>query len=132
MSRVPTPTTAFSISRSDRKRPRAQNPQHLKWLRTLPCIITGLREGTEAAHIRMADARYGKRETGKGEKADDRWTVPLNYQLHRAQHSTNERLWWEQMKVDPCRVALALYNISGDDIAAETILLALHQEIKGK
>jgi hypothetical protein len=124
MSRVPTPSTAFSVSRSDRKRPRQQNPKHLAWIRTLPCLITGLQEGTEAAHIRMADARYGKREVGKGEKADDRWTVPLNYQLHRAQHTMSERLWWEQMKVDPCRVALSLYNNTGDNAVAKTILSA--------
>ncbi|TPM53234.1 DUF968 domain-containing protein [Mesorhizobium sp. B2-2-4] len=116
------PPTAFSTSPAKgRRRPRQEDDAHLKWIRTLPCIVTGGRP-VEAAHIRYADPAYGKREVGGAEKPDDRWTVPLSAALHREQHSQAERAFWEGHAIDPCRVALALYAVSGDDEAAEIII----------
>lgn len=116
------PATAFSLSPSKgQKRPRKTDDAHLKWLRTLPCVITGMRP-VEAAHVRYADPSYGKRETGKAEKPDDRWAIPLHPDKHREQHSGSEREFWKRHGIDPCRVALALHAISGDDEAAEIIL----------
>jgi hypothetical protein len=41
---------------------------------------------------------------------------------HREQHSGNERKFWTRYGIDPIRVALALYEISGDiDEAGEII-----------
>ncbi|MER8806072.1 hypothetical protein [Mesorhizobium australicum] len=121
---VKRPDTAFSVSPSKgRRRPRQEDDAHLKWIRTLPCILTGGRP-VEAAHIRYADPAYGKREVGGAEKSDDRWTVPLSSSLHREQHSQAERAFWEGRSIDPCRVALALYSVSGDDEAAEIIIRA--------
>lgn len=114
--------TAFSTSPAKgQKRPRRTDDAHLKWLRTLPCIITGSRP-VEAAHIRYADPAYGKRDTGKAEKPDDRWCLPISPDKHREQHSGSEREFWAKHSIDPCRVALALHAISGDDDAAEIII----------
>jgi len=99
--------------------PRVEAPAHLKWIRTLPCLITGRRTGIEAAHIRYGDHRYGKRSTGMAEKPDDRWSVPLHHSVHRtgpsAQHGVNERHWWDDRMIDPLMIAEELWRVSGDD-----------------
>ncbi|MGH6725120.1 MAG: hypothetical protein ACREB8_01075 [Pseudolabrys sp.] len=109
------------------RRPRVQDAAHLAWIRTLPCLVTGRREGIEAAHVRYSDPRFAKRQAGIGEKPDDRWTVPLHHETHRtgpeAQHNSNERAWWVARGIDPVMVAAALYANSGDDDAAHQILL---------
>ena len=114
--------TAFTASPSKgQKRPRKHDETHLKWIRTLPCIITGA-YGVEAAHIRYAAPQYGKNETGMGEKPDDRWTIPLAPEMHREQHAMNERAFWLKHGIDPCRVSLALYAVTGDEEQALTII----------
>lgn len=125
--RIIRPATAFSLS-GGKKRPRRQDADHLKWIRTLPCVVRGHRQNTEAAHIRYADLRYGKRDTGKAEKPDDRWAIPLSADEHRKQHDGNEQAYWHALGIDPCAVALALHSASGDDEAAKVILeQARHQ-----
>ena len=108
------------------RRPRVKDADHLAWIRTLPCIVSGRRQGIEAAHIRYSDQRFAKRQVGIGEKPDDCWTVPLHHEMHRtgsdAQHSSNERAWWRARGIDPVVVAAALYSVSGDDMAARLIL----------
>ncbi|WP_051129065.1 DUF968 domain-containing protein [Brucella anthropi] len=120
--RMPRYDTAFSLAPAKgKKRPRIENGKHLAWIRTLPCIITG-QYGVEAAHIRYAAPHLGKRDTGKAEKPDDRWTVPLSPEMHREQHSMNEQDFWQRHKIDPCQVAMALHGVSGDDEAALVII----------
>jgi hypothetical protein len=120
------PLTAFSLAgpRGPR-RPRIEDEKHLRWIRTLPCLISG-QYGVEAAHVRYHDPRFAKRHVGIGEKPDDRWTVPLHHLYHRtgpdAQHNSNEREWWKRRNIDPVVVAAALYVWSGDDHAAMLIL----------
>lgn len=104
------------------RRPRKENGAHLAWIRTLPCLVTGQRINIEAAHIRFADRRFGKRHVGLQEKSDDRWAIPLSADIHRDQHTENERSWWEARNIDPVTVASALWGASGDDEAAEVIL----------
>lgn len=119
--------TAFSVSPSKgQKRPRKEDDGHLRWLRTLPCVITGERP-VEAAHVRYADPVYGKRETGKAEKPDDRWALPLSPRLHRAQHDMAEKMFWLSYGLDPLRICLALYTATGDDELAEVILREARQ-----
>lgn len=104
-----------------KKRPREHDKGHLEFIRELPCVVSGVRP-VEAAHIRMGDPAYGKRETGMAEKPDDRWTVPLASGKHKEQHSGSEAAFWAKHKIDPCRVALALYAVSGDHDQAAIIL----------
>lgn len=117
------PATAFSNAPvgKQKKRKREHDDEHLKWLRTLPCVITGERP-VDAAHVRYADPIYGKPETGKGERPSDKWTVPLSAEKHREQHSGNEREFWARHGLDPLRIALALHACSGDDDQAAIIL----------
>ena len=121
-ARIANLSTAFSIAPSKgQKRPRKEDDAHLRWLRTLPCVITGTRP-VEAAHIRFGDPVYGKRETGRGEKPSDMWALPLAARLHREQHDMSERLFWLKYGIDPLKIALSLHACSGDDEQATVIL----------
>jgi hypothetical protein len=96
------------------KQPREKSSAHLNFLRSLPCIICGRFDVTEAAHIAFGDRRAAKRPTGYGEKASDCWALPLCGDHHRAQHRMNEIQFWQFTKLDPIFLALALHRVSGD------------------
>lgn len=95
-----------------RMKPSRKDRTHLDDIRMLPCLLSG--RPAEAAHIRYADAKHGKTETGMQIKPHDRFTVPLCPELHRllkgCQHDSDERTWWEQFGIDPIAVALELYG----------------------
>lgn len=129
--RLVRPRTAFSNAPvgKQKKRPRDQDRGHLGWIKTLPCVLTGARP-VDPAHVRFADPAYGKRETGKAEKPDDRWVVPLSRAKHDEQHSMNERIFWARHGLDPLRIALALHACSGDDDQAYVILREAHAAVR--
>lgn len=104
------------------RQPRIRDERHCKWIRSLPCIISGTRCGVEAAHIRFSDNIFGKRPTGKGERPDDRWTVPLSRDQHADQHRHGEREWWSRQGINPLAIAMALYRVSGNTEAGENII----------
>lgn len=103
------------------RQPRKTDADHLAFVRSLPCCVCGNDIETEAAHVRFADPRVAKRQTGKGEKPSDEWSVPLCGQCHRRQHTGDERLFWAGARIDPIFVALALSRVSGDTEAGEQI-----------
>jgi len=83
------------------------SPTYLDLIRQLPCILSG--RPAEAAHIRYADSRFGKTETGAGRKPDDMWCLPLAPELHRlnigCQHDAgDERAWWAQWGLEPLEI----------------------------
>ena len=120
------PPTAFSISPGKKKRPREKNDGHLKFIRSLPCVICGTHKGVEAAHLRMGSLTYGKPATPMGVKPNDQWSTPLCDGHHRtlpdAQHNVGEEQFWKAHGIDPFRIALSLWQASGDDDAAIAIL----------
>ena len=87
--------------------------KHLKFIRSLPCLVCHNPIQTESAHIRYGDLPI-KPHTGKGEKPDDKWTVPLCSRCHREQHRVNERYFWRVRGIDPVKVALELYRNTGN------------------
>lgn len=122
--RIQRPDTAFSMS-TGKKRPREHNDGHLKFIRSLPCLICRSRANIEAAHIRFGDPRYGKSGTGMAEKPSDKWTVPLCHNDHQGpggQHSEGEKAWWDKQGIDPLNIAAALFMASGDEEAGELII----------
>ena len=122
MTRINRPDTAFSVSPTKgRKRPRVHDNAHLAFIRVLNCCICG-KPNPDAAHIRSANPLYGKRETGMGEKASDRWTVPLCREHHNQQHNENEPAFWKMRRIDPFPLALALHHASGDLEIADMII----------
>jgi hypothetical protein len=88
---------------------------HLRLIRQCPCLACGI-EPAEAAHVKYADPMRGKDHPGIGRKSHDMWTVPLCPSCHRngknCQHQHNERVWWEQHRIDPLAVAERLYAAS--------------------
>jgi hypothetical protein len=71
---------------------------------SLPCIVCG-RAPTRAHHIRFAQLR------AMGSKPGDQWVVPLCNTHHRALHdSGNERVWWQNAKIDPLAEAERLWQ----------------------
>lgn len=133
MSIIQRPATAFQLDAGGRKRrKRQEEPQHLAFIRTLPCLVCGVRSGIEAAHVRYGDLRYGKRNTGKAEKPDDKYAVPLcggnGDGDHRDQHRHNERAWWESKSIDPIAVAQSLWACTGDEDAAIAVIRNAQKE----
>jgi hypothetical protein len=106
------------------RNPRQKEDGHLKFIRGLPCLTCGDDTSTEAAHVRMPDFCVAKPLTGLAIKPDDKYTVPLCGKCHRSQHQTSERVWWLSHSIDPVKIALALYSVSGDHAAGEQIVMA--------
>jgi hypothetical protein len=95
------------------RQPREKNKKHLEFVSRLPCIITG-RGPVQVCHIRFPSIAHDKRQTGKGEKPDDRWVLPMTPEMHALQHSGNEQKFWEGHGIDPLATAQLLYACSGD------------------
>lgn len=113
---------AFTLdSRTRQKQPRKKDDSHLRWLRGLPCLVTGA-YGVDPAHIRYGDPKYFKRAAGGGEKPDDKWAVPMCREQHNLQHSMNEQDYWRSVGIDPLAVALQLWAHSGNDETGEKII----------
>lgn len=119
--RIVRPLTAFSV-RGSRKRPRIENKNHLSFIRSLPCAVCGTRRNVEAAHVRMGNPLYGKPAAGMGEKPDDKFSLALCRRHHDEQHSMNEADFWMALDLDPLRLALALFDSTGDQERAEQII----------
>lgn len=95
------------------KRPRRKDASHLDFIRSLQCILCGDNTSVEAAHIRQPARWAGKRQTGKGERPDDRWAVPLCSGHHQIQHTGSETHFWN-LYGNAIVTAALLYSASGD------------------
>jgi hypothetical protein len=105
------------------RQPRTHDPGHLAFVRALPCVVCGNNIETEAAHIRFGDISAAKRFVGKGEKPDDKWTLPLCGTHHAEQHKIGEDEFWRKYGIDPLKVAAFLAINSGDFESGEMIVL---------
>lgn len=118
--RIPIHPEAFSRVRQ--RQPRRQSSDHLKFIRSLPCVVCGSRKNVQAAHIRMANRVYGKRETGMSEKSSDKFCTSLCAEHHAEQHTGNEAEFWKRYGLDPFFIATALYAHSGDEETASDVI----------
>jgi Rad52/22 family double-strand break repair protein len=85
---------------------RIRSKEHLRYVAQQPCLICG-RSSSHAHHIRFAQSR------GLRLKVSDEFTVPLCAIHHQQNHATgNERLWWQEHKIDPLAVAARLWRES--------------------
>ncbi len=103
---------------------RKKNETYLDYIRGLPCVVCGDNVTVEAAHLRMANLKLAKRQTGMGEKPDDKWTLPLCGRHHGIQHTMGEKLFWEKLDIDPFYLALALMRVFSNQEVAEQIIKA--------
>lgn len=120
--RIVRPATAFSLSSRKEKRPRQKDDAHRRWIKTLPCVVTGSRIDVDPAHVSFGDLAFAKDRRGKSMKVDDKYLVPLCRAEHDKQHSMGEREYWEATGINPIIVALSLFGETGDDEAAAVIL----------
>jgi len=83
-----------------------RSKEHLRFVAQQPCLICG-RSPSHAHHVSFAQFK------GLGLKVSDEFTVPLCAIHHQQNHATgNERLWWQEHKIDPLAVATRLWRES--------------------
>ena len=118
-----------SPPRIERETPRGKrrpNPRraakHLEFIRLLPCVICG-RRPAQAAHVRNGT------DGGTGLKPSDRYSLPLCFIHHDAQHATGELTFWAFYRVDPVDCASRLWTVSGQIEAGERIVFRARQAI---
>lgn len=99
-----------------------KRPDHLAFVRSLPCICCDDDTSTEAAHVRMTDSRIAKPITGMQIKPDDKFVLPLCGKCHREQHSMSEREFWLRKDTDAVLLSLVLFSVSGDAQEASRII----------
>lgn len=110
------------------RQPRERDEKHLRFIASLPCVLCA-RTDVQAAHVRYPDLTVGKPFTGGATKPDDKFTVPLCCNHHADQHAWgDEHGWWMKYEIDPIKLALALYCVSGDHCRATEILNSCREQ----
>lgn len=108
------------------RRPRVESESHLEFIRGLACCICLAPPpsggSNDPMHVRASAPFYGKRETGGGERSDDKWTLPGCRRHHDEQHSENEMKFWRRHGIDPHLLALTLFGCSGNAFVAEQVI----------
>jgi hypothetical protein len=74
-----------------------RRPQHLAFVRQLPCVVCGKAAPSEAAHVRSGS------DAGKGMKPSDRYSLPLCNGCHALQHDFGELGFWSVVRIDPLK-----------------------------
>ena len=123
--RISRPATAFSKDKPARQT-RGRYPQtidkHRRWIKSLPSIVSGEVVDVDPHHVNRADPSAAKPGRGKGRKVDDLYLIPCSRRLHDEIHSIGERAFESKYLVDLVKIAMALYQNSGDDGAGELIV----------
>jgi hypothetical protein len=96
---------------------RHRNKEHLRFLRTQPCLVCG-RQPSEPHHLRFAQPQ------ALGRKVSDEFTVPLCRTHHREAHrASREMAWWQSHGIAPLAAAEALWRKSQSGQAINDIEL---------
>ena len=112
--RIARPDTAFSLQPKTAK--ARKDGGYLAWLHEVPCIITGTLP-VEAAHLSTANPKYGHMGRGKGQKAHDRWALPMAPDQHQRQHHIGEVKFWCFKDMNPYITALVLHGLYLDGVS---------------
>ena len=107
-----------------RKPDTDHDADYLTKVRCCPCLKCGM-EPSEAAHVRMASAAFGK-ASGLSKKPSDRWAAPLCAQCHRlardAQHNRSEQSFWDAIGINPLICCTELYAQRDDLVAMRAVV----------
>lgn len=90
------------------KTPPVKSKDYLAFIHLLPCVITGM-SPVEAAHLSTANLDWLHHGRGKGQKASDRWALPLTNAKHTEQHSMGEMRFWKEHGINPYWLATVMY-----------------------
>lgn len=108
------------------------NPDHLAFIRSLPCSVCGRPAPSEAAHCRL---RYSggvtvppEEQGGTALKPADKWCLPMCNACHRWQHTMSESDFWADLEMNPLGIASKLWDNTGNRNAA---LGTLHRARNG-
>jgi len=83
---------------------RYRNKEHLRLVAREACLVCG-RKPSDPHHLRFMQPR------ALGRKVSDEFAVPLCRTHHREAHrAADERAWWEQVGIDPVKVARELWR----------------------
>jgi ERF superfamily len=83
---------------------RYRNKEHLRLVAQQACLACG-RKPSDPHHLRFMQPR------ALGRKVSDEFAVPLCRTHHREAHRAgDERAWWEQIGIDPVKVARELWR----------------------
>lgn len=123
-------TAAFRSEPEPPKRRPKKRADYLAFLHHLPCVVTG-RMGVQAAHLSYANVFHGHFGRGKQTKAPDRFALPLCPEEHAAQHSMNERAYWESKGIEPHALANTLFGLWNDYDEPEAITYCTNRIMQG-
>lgn len=82
---------------------------HLRFVASLPCCVTGAMGGTQSCHIRTGNG------AGLGIKSGDDCVVPMHFNAHATQHSTSEKDYWRDRLDEAKQLARDLYAHTGNE-----------------
>jgi hypothetical protein len=83
---------------------RYRNKEHLRFVAQQACLVCG-RKPSDPHHLTFMQPR------ALGRKVSDEFAVPLCRTHHRAAHHRgDEHAWWEQVGIDPVKVARELWG----------------------
>lgn len=109
------------------KTPRVQNRRHRDFVKGLLCVCCAAKglevQADDPMHLRIGSAAHGKEDAGGGQTSDDRWTLPGCRRHHDLQHTMAELNFWKLYGVDPFLLALVLWGLTGDQHAANQVIL---------
>lgn len=92
---------------------------HLRWLKTLPCVVCG-QPADDPHHILGNVDGLPK---GMGRKNEDRWAIPVCRKDHDLAHAHgNDEAWFASQGIDARSIASALWRVSGDTDAGQRII----------
>lgn len=103
---------------------RRRNKEHLKFVRSLACLVCG-RQPSDPHHLRFAEPR------ALGRKPSDEYVVPLCRTHHREVHrmSSKEQAWWQSLGIAPREVAHVLWLKTQSGSLVEGSLVPTSSEI---
>lgn len=85
---------------------RHRNKEHLRFLRTQPCLICA-RQPSDPHHLRFAQPQ------ALGRKVSDEFVVPLCRTHHREAHrASHEIAWWQAQGIAPLAAAETFWRMS--------------------
>lgn len=106
------------------KQPIIRSEQHLRFIASLPCLVTGAEDGIQAHHL----MRTGRR--GVGMKSADDMTIPLHYEIHDRlhRHGNETKFLAHYGIIDPINTAGMLYEYTMDDWQARRFIRESFEE----
>lgn len=98
-----------------------KSQRHLKFIASLPCLVTGCIGATQVHHLMRGVLR------GMGMKAGDEWALPLHFKVHDALHRDgNERRFFDQRLIFTPEIhakELVKYSLKNDHDGAQEYIL---------